>query len=140
QLMWPWLLTFQWDKVTSRHLLILVPAFIFSNIALTRITAILRRQRKKENRSVIGDALACSYYGGYLEELFTEKDEQSFSDRIILFEAEHGCTIQSHKLYIISFASCTNNFTAYKDLEKIGEPLQKVSERGGVRRTFNNQV
>ncbi|XP_069997217.1 stimulator of interferon genes protein-like isoform X2 [Penaeus vannamei] len=117
---------------------------------VTILTALLRHSWEAEqqrlledignSRSVVGDGLAIGYYVGYLKNLFSECEGLDFVKRLRSFEQQHRMRLASHKIYILSFTSCTNNHSAFDVMDKVGEPLKMQYTRGGVTRTINNTV
>ncbi|XP_042893445.1 uncharacterized protein LOC122267439 isoform X2 [Penaeus japonicus] len=146
----PWLATYDTSSLNAAKCFVLAPAFYVCLIALARIKALLRhsweadQQRLLEDignsRSVVGDGLAIGYYVGYLKNLFSECDGLDFIKRLRSFEQQHRLKLASHKIYILSFTSCTDNHSAFDVMDKVGEPLKIQYTRGGVTRTINNTV
>ncbi|XP_069997216.1 stimulator of interferon genes protein-like isoform X1 [Penaeus vannamei] len=146
----PWVATFDSSSLSPGKCLALVPASLVCLVALARIKALLRHSWEAEqqrlledignSRSVVGDGLAIGYYVGYLKNLFSECEGLDFVKRLRSFEQQHRMRLASHKIYILSFTSCTNNHSAFDVMDKVGEPLKMQYTRGGVTRTINNTV
>ncbi|XP_037798238.1 uncharacterized protein LOC119593380 [Penaeus monodon] len=146
----PWVATFDLSSISAGKCFALAPACFVCLVALARIKALLRHSWEAEqqrlleeignSRSVVGDGLAIGYYVGYLKNLFSECDGLDFVKRLRSFEQQHKMRLASHKIYILSFTSCTNNHSAFDVMDKVGESLKMQYTRGGVTRTINNTV